>query len=342
MATITTRPNGRFQASVMVNGRRLRKDFLTESEASKWVTEQETRRIPKNPLLPTVEVPENATPNTWLELYTVVFHRVWKNTKGEKAAKLNSKEVLNHFGMNHPYRHITTDGIDAFVSKMESKGNGDGTINRKLAALSKMLKFAHSRGWLEKMPLIERKDEPNNRIRWLTEAEENDLYRRFSDMGSHELSDLCLFLVDTGARVGEALKLQWRDVDFQTKLVTFWDTKNGQPRSIPITTRVAEMLRTRHESQPEGPFTVIKQTTFNHKWVVVRRAMGLDKDDQFVPHALRHTCASRLVQRGVPILTVKEWLGHKSLAITLRYAHLAPKQLFDAVKVLEPNNQPTP
>lgn len=339
MATITSRPNGRFQASVMVNGRRIRKDFLDKYEAESWIKDQEARKIPKNNQIPSITVPDTSSPNTWLELYSVVYNRVWKGSKGEKSVKVNCKAVLDHFGLNNPYRHITTDSIDAFIATMQGKGNGDGTINRKLAAISKMLRFAHARGWIEKLPIIERKQEPLNRLRWLSDAEEAELLQRFTDMGSHDLSTLCLFLVDTGARVGEALKLEWRDIDSQHKLVRFWDTKNGQARSIPVTTRVMDML---NEIEVlglggKGPFSEIKQTTFNHKWVVVRRAMGLDKDDQFVPHALRHTCASRLVQRGVPILTVKEWLGHKSLAITLRYAHLAPQQLLEAVKVLENN-----
>jgi integrase len=322
----------------MVNGRRLRKDFLDQSEAESWIKDQESRKIPKNNAIPSITVSDTSSPNTWLELYTVVYNRVWKGSKGEKSVKVNCKAVLDHFGLNNPYRHITTDSIDAFIAIMQGKGNGDGTINRKLAAISKMLRFAHARGWIEKVPMIERKQEPMNRLRWLSDAEEAELFQRFEDMGSGDLARLCLFLVDTGARVGEALKLEWRDIDFNQKLVSFWDTKNGQARSIPLTSRVIESLSLQNElCDSGGPFKDVKQTTFNHKWVVVRRAMGLDKDDQFVPHALRHTCASRLVQRGVPILTVKEWLGHKSLAITLRYAHLAPKQLFDAVKVLEDN-----
>ncbi len=64
--------------------------------------------------------------------------------------------------------------------------------------------------------------------------------------------------------------------------------------------------------------------------------MELEHDDQFIPHCLRHTCASRLVQRGVPILVVQQWLGHKTIQMTMRYAHLCPTNLEEAVKVLEP------
>ena len=61
-----------------------------------------------------------------------------------------------------------------------------------------------------------------------------------------------------------------------------------------------------------------------------------------VMHALRHTFCSRLVQRGVPILTVKELAGHKTMDITLRYAHLAPHNLVNAIAALEPNRQASP
>jgi site-specific recombinase XerD len=63
--------------------------------------------------------------------------------------------------------------------------------------------------------------------------------------------------------------------------------------------------------------------------------MGLGEDNQFVPHALRHTCASRLVQRGVPLKVVQEWLGHKTILTTMRYAHLAQSNLMSAMQVLE-------
>ena len=63
--------------------------------------------------------------------------------------------------------------------------------------------------------------------------------------------------------------------------------------------------------------------------------IGLGDDTDFVPHCLRHTCASRLVQKGVHLQVVQQWLGHRAIQTTLRYAHLAPKNLNSARDVLE-------
>lgn len=70
-------------------------------------------------------------------------------------------------------------------------------------------------------------------------------------------------------------------------------------------------------------------------WNRLRSQMKLNTDKQFVVYALRHTCASRLIQKGVSLRVVGDWLGHKSLTVTMRYAHLSPTNLTDAAKVLE-------
>jgi site-specific recombinase XerD len=63
--------------------------------------------------------------------------------------------------------------------------------------------------------------------------------------------------------------------------------------------------------------------------------MGMEKEKEFVPHMLRHSCASRLVNAGIDLYVVKEWLGHSTIQITERYAHLDPKKLVHAANMLE-------
>ena len=103
-----------------------------------------------------------------------------------------------------------------------------------------------------------------------------------------------------------------------------------------MTRRVERILRAQNGDRPFGE---ISYWGFRHRWERVKTHMGQAADVQFVPHCLRHTCASRLVQRGVSIPVVQAWLGHKTIQMTMRYAHLAPKNLMDAASVLEEDQE---
>ena len=268
---------------------------------------------------------------TWGELQRLALNRLWKGTKSEMTSTINLESVVSFFGPTSIVPHeLSVRSVDEFVHSLEAKGNSNATINRKLNALSRVLKFALEREYVIKLPKIERKKERNGRIRWLTKEEEQSLVNHFISSGRKDVATLCLFLLDTGARVGEALKVQWKDI--QNNMVTFWDTKNNTSRSIPLTSRLSTLLQNKETS---GPFLNINYNELHYLWGKAKEALGLSNDEEFVPHCLRHTCASRLVQSGVPILTAKEFLGHKSVNITMRYAHLAPQNLKEAIKALE-------
>jgi integrase len=81
---------------------------------------------------------------------------------------------------------------------------------------------------------------------------------------------------------------------------------------------------------PEG-----SNAWLRNAWEKARELMGMDTDPQFVPHMLRHTCATRLSQAGVSLPVIKEWLGHTTIQTTIRYAHFNKKDLMMAAKALE-------
>jgi integrase len=141
----------------------------------------------------------------------------------------NAKCCLEHFGESSCLQEITPQKIEGFVIALRDAGNSNPTINRKLAALSKMLRYSYNMEWTDRIPKIEKTKESKNRIRWLTKQEEEKLKDVLLTLKRPELVNLVTFLVDTGARVGEALRLEWRDV--AEHQVTFWDTKNGESRS---------------------------------------------------------------------------------------------------------------
>ena len=125
-------------------------------------------------------------------------------------------------------------------------------------------------------------------------------------------------------KLGEALGLKHGDV--HNGRATFWITKSGRSRTVPLTDRAVCALADQGR-QPGGPFHGVAYQKFLYHWNAVKRDMGLKDDPQFVPHMLRHTCASRLVQAGIDLRRVQTFLGHQTIQMTLRYAHLATDDL---------------
>lgn len=249
---------------------------------------------------------------------------------------INAKLLMDYFGKNCPLHSIDTDALDAYAAHLADLGNSNATINRKMACLSKILTIAVDRGKLSAKPKFTRKPESEHRIRWVTDAEEKEALKLFKAWGRDDYADAFIVLIDTGMRCGELLRIVWRDVDTKQGLIAIWQNKAKRPRSVPLTNRAIEALKRRREAVGvASPLFPYDHWWIRYTWDRMRAHLGLTADKQFTPHALRHTCASRLIQRGITLPVVQAWLGHKTIQITMRYAHLAPKNLLDAVSVLE-------
>lgn len=305
-----------FMVDVTIAGQRITRTTSTLAEA---MATREALKIGNQPR------------DTWSlkDAFETTVARAWAGTKGEHTATVNAMAAVEFFGPDRRLDRITIEDVESFVDHLTIQGNSDATINRKLAALSKMMSVAHQRGGVAVKPHIPRKRESVGRLRWLTLEEERAAIAWADQLGLDDLADAITVLVDTGLRTGELWKLTKTDI--QNGMIHVWDPKNATPRSIPMTDRVAAIMKRRTGLKP-FPFD---NNWMAHQWQKIRRRMNLEDDPQFVPHALRHTCASRLVQRGVPLPVVQAWLGHKSITMTLRYAHLAPANLMAAKEALE-------
>ncbi len=157
---------------------------------------------------------------------------------------------------------------------------------------------------------------------------------------------LLLFPLDTGARAGEQLALEWGDIDWHNNLVVFrrsstrgdvGPTKSGRERKVPMTERLVEALRRMKHLRGKLVFCRVdgKPLTLwqlhERLWGACRRA-GLR---EIRWHDLRHTFASQLISAGVPLRQVQDWLGHSTITMTMRYSHLAPGQGADLIRALE-------
>lgn len=225
------------------------------------------------------------------------------------------------------------------VPPKEYKRSG-ATVNRYLATLSHVFTLAHKEWRLvQSNPLreITKKKEARGRVRFLTDAERDALLEACMKSDWPALHALVLLAISTGARRGELINLKWAEVDLKAARATVHETKNGDPRVLPLVgktlTAIRELkLQGRGASewvfqQPSGfpgPYLV-----FDKHWYRAVEAADI-KDFRF--HDLRHTTASYLASQGASLLEIADTLGHRTLAMVRRYSHLTQTHKVAAIE----------
>jgi integrase len=223
------------------------------------------------------------------------------------------------------------------------------SIRNLLVHISDMLGVAKKRGLIATMPEIDWIKIPPSEFDFL-DFDEAD---RLVAAAEGEWRTLILVAVRTGMRMGELLGLRWVDVDLSAGRINvrqsyvkghFGLPKSGKPREIPLGDDVIEALEAhRHE---RGPFVFCdaagKHLTDGLLEWPLKRALKRAGLREIGWHVLRHTFASHLAMRGVPLKVIQELLGHASIATTMIYAHLAPHIARDAVRVLDRARTSTP
>lgn len=139
------------------------------------------------------------------------------------------------------------------------------------------------------------------------------------------LRDFIIVGIDTGFRSGELLGLTPAMYHGGALVLPAGTTKNGMPRRVPCSDRVRAIVESRL-----GGTTLFQQLTpavLRGQWEDLRCHLGKQDDPMFTPHKLRHTCASRMVAKGVQLKVVQAWMGHEVIETTMRYAHLADDAL---------------
>jgi site-specific recombinase XerD len=276
---------------------------------------------------------------TLADAYDRCYSQVWQGTPhGANVSKIAPK-LLAHFGKDTPLAAITTADIDAYCEAMRKRSRANATINRHMAVLSKLYSYAMERrevSHVHTKPHIEHYRESEGRTRFFTLTEEQAITKHMRQLGYNEQADFVEFLIDTGARVeSDAFSLTWDNVDIQAGLVVFKNRKARNTTGIPMTPRVKAMLTARAASPAKAihvwPY---KYWWIRGPWARTQTALGKDGDSEWIPHTCRHTTASRLVQRGVPLRAVQDFMGHKTLSQTQRYSHLAPAALLPCAAAL--------
>jgi integrase len=288
-----------------------------------------------------VEARDGKIPTRPARLYTFndladVYYRNWAGEhKSLKERRCRIKQLTAEFG-NLPLSAFDTKVVKLFKAE-RLKVNKAATVNRMLALLKHMFREAVedemvSEEVLYKIRKVKLVAENNRRLRYLSREECQTLIEACSP----HLKPIVITALNTGMRKGGILSLKWEQIDLKHGFVLLNVTKNGERREIPINSTFRAIL----EAIPHGPESEYVFTDRNGRpfkevkksFETARRRAGI-LDFRF--HDLRHTFASHLVMAGIDITTVKELLGHKTLVMTLRYAHLAPSHKVKAMEALE-------
>lgn len=249
----------------------------------------------------------------------------WRTEEQRQNLLKQWRVVSAHIQGNTLLTEIDTDRLDEFVQEVEDvRGVSGATINRYLSFISAILTEAARRGKLKSLPFLPKQTESVGRVRWLTADEEELLIANAIRMDYLNVADAICVFIDTGMRMGELWKLEARQFDFERGVLVIEadQTKTNKLRVLPITERVATIMHPRCDSPEALVFPGFSSSGFYRKFMRVARAAGLTG---VIPYTMRHTCCSRLVQRGVPLVHVAEHMGHSNLQTTRRYAHLAPQ-----------------
>jgi integrase len=268
-----------------------------------------------------------------------------------KRRKNMVKMFCTYFG-NRKVREITYDDLLTFRSirlktpKPNEQQRSITTVNRELACLRRIFNIALHQDWIIKNPfnrgesLIEVSAE-KQRERILTLHEEQRLLLACEHPQRKHLKPFLISLLDTGARKGETLKLKWKDVNFEKRLITFQalNTKTLRTRQVAITSRLCEELETlwqkSNKDLNELVFGIIDNVSKSFSSACKVAGIKEGGLDGLTLHCLRHSAASRLVKGQMPIQMVGKILGHTQPQTTYRYLTANEETLYEASTILE-------
>jgi integrase len=286
----------------------------------------------------------------------------------------NAYNRINYsFGTLHnkQLESLTSWDLELWRKARRATKVSDSTLKNDLAEFKAMIARAKEWGFIKLNPIYDFKYgrvEENRIDRYLTQSERSSLYAAMDERDSNirlkrasgnqwrtergyelmvdynsqkfvdYLKPMVILALNTGMRRGELFVLRWEDVNLDTSQLAVTSlAKSKRSRYIPINTEASDTLKAWKAQSSEGDELVfsgkgrLPLTDIKKSWGTT---LDLAKLKDFRFHDLRHDFASQLVMKGVNLYVVKELLGHSTIQVTERYAHLAPKQLEDAVNLL--------
>lgn len=279
-----------------------------------------------------------------------------RTIRGDSASRTFAEAALSYLEAGGEGEHLTLILQTLGRDKLEAVGQArieevarrlyprgsPATVNRKVfTPVAAVLHHAARKRWCSK-PVLARPKQPPGRIRWASYEEAE----RLIQAAAPHLRPLVIFLFSTGARLSEALYLDWRDVDLSRCHVAFTDTKNGEARGVPLHPRAVAALanlkgrKGRVFRRPDGePYEerVGGGGQIKTAWAGMLKRAGIS---DFTPHDCRHTWATWHYAANRDLTALMQLGGWKSLLMVARYAHVNTSHLAPTIARLWAVEQP--
>ena len=320
MATIR-KLRGKWQAMVRRKGLAPRsKSFDKRTEAEKWARDLEAQ-VDVAGFVADTRLAEQTTLGQILSRYREEISPMKRSAKTE-AIRINA--MLRRDICHRTLAMLNSADIAAYRDE-RLKTVAPATVIREINTISHAIDVAQ-REWgihLNRNPakMVRRPSAPKGRNRRLQDDEEQRLLAA-CDVGRNRwMKPLIILAIETGMRRGEILGLRWQHVDLERRIVHLPDTKNGEPRDVPLSIRATETLAglmNLPERDAERVFPV-SADAIRLAWEHLRDRAGVG--DLHI-HDLRHEAVSRLFEKGLDIMEVSTISGHKTLSMLKRYTHL--------------------
>jgi site-specific recombinase XerD len=318
------------------NGKLHREKVGRRSDAIALVQKRRTETLQKKKL------PEQFRPKVRFNSLcddAIEHSRATNDAKVTHDLELKVAKLRLAFGELDAFNITKQDIVRWLTAEAEKREWSAATRNRWQAAFSLIFRVGIDNERIDRNPAshIRRQTENNARIRFLSEKEEAELRKVMLRRCPAQIPTLDLSL-HTGMRTKEQFSLKWEQVDFERRILTLPKTKNGTMRHIPLNSIAIAALTTISAGQIEGTEIFPSKrkegaALLNAKgWF--NAAIKEAKIERYTWHCNRHTFASRLVMRGINLRTIGELLGHRTMAMTMRYSHLSPAHNAAAVDSL--------
>ena len=264
--------------------------------------------------------------------------RSWKSN--ESLYRLWCKKIIG----NKRLKDITPNDIECIKNILIDKNKSPRTIHYTIGTIRHVYKEARIKLNYDYpdptlniiLPKIE-----NKKYRYFTKSE-TDILLQTLKKRSLTLHNISLLALHTGARAGECFNLKWIDIDFEHEQILYRKTKNKKSRIAYMTPDIKNMLLSIYNEQPKDRYVFLskkgeKIKEVSNTFSKVTKEIGLndnitDKYYKGTFHTLRHTFASWHVINGTPIYVLQKLMGHSTIQLTERYAHLAPENTEAATK----------